>query len=88
MDSIDQTTLIAIGAAIAIIILLTIVFGLARRRQSLRREQPPQVEARRDPFPATRERPLYEGGHAPARSGAGAGPVAAARGGERGAAGG
>ena len=60
MGSIDQTTMIAIAAGIAIIILLTIVFGLARRRQSLRREQPPQVEARRDPFPATRERPYMK----------------------------
>jgi predicted flap endonuclease-1-like 5' DNA nuclease len=66
MDSIDQTTLIAIGAAIAIIILLTIVFGLARRRQSLRREEPPQVEARRDPFPATRERPYMKAATPPA----------------------
>jgi predicted flap endonuclease-1-like 5' DNA nuclease len=60
MGSFDQNTLIAIGAAIAIILLLTIVFGLARRRQSLRREQPPEVEARRDPFPATRERPYMK----------------------------
>jgi predicted flap endonuclease-1-like 5' DNA nuclease len=60
MGSFDQTTLIAIGAAIAIILALTIVFGLARRRQSLRREQPPEVEARRDPFPATRERPYMK----------------------------
>jgi predicted flap endonuclease-1-like 5' DNA nuclease len=60
MGSLDQTTLIAIGAAIAIILALTIVFGLTRRRQSLRREQPPQVEARRDPFPATRERPYMK----------------------------
>ena len=61
MGSFDQTTLIAIGAAIAIIIALTIVFGLARRRQSLRREQLPEVEVqRRDPFPATRERPYMK----------------------------
>ena len=61
MGSIDQTTLIAIVAAIAIILALTIVFGLTRRRQSLRREQPPaEVEARRDPFPATRERPYMK----------------------------
>jgi predicted flap endonuclease-1-like 5' DNA nuclease len=56
-----QTTLIAVGAAIGIIVLLTLLFGLARRRQSLRREQPPQVEpGRRDPFPATRERPYMK----------------------------
>ena len=61
MGSFDQTTLIAIGVGIAIIIALTVVFGLlARRRQSLRREQPPEVEARRDPFPATRERPYMK----------------------------
>jgi predicted flap endonuclease-1-like 5' DNA nuclease len=61
MGSIDQTTLIGIVAAIAIILALTIVFGLTRRRQSLRREQPPaEVEARRDPFPATRERPYMK----------------------------
>jgi predicted flap endonuclease-1-like 5' DNA nuclease len=60
MGSFDQTTMIAISAALAIIVALTVVFGLARRRQSLRREQPPEVEARRDPFPATRERPYMK----------------------------
>lgn len=65
MGSLDQTSLIAIGAAIAIIIALTIVFGLTRRRQSLRREQPPEVEARRDPFPATRERPYMKAASPP-----------------------
>jgi predicted flap endonuclease-1-like 5' DNA nuclease len=62
MGSIDQNILIAVGAAIAIIVLLTIIFGaLTRRRQSLRRDTPPpEVEARRDPFPATRERPYMK----------------------------
>ena len=54
-----QTTLIAIGAGIAVVILLWIMLRY-RRRQSLRGDAAPAVERTADPYAVSKERPYMK----------------------------
>jgi len=72
-----QTTLIIMGAAFALVLLLWLLLG-GRRRQSLRSEEQERVEFRvEDPYAATKERP-YVRTAAPPPAATAAEPPAAA----------
>jgi len=56
-----QTTLLVIGAALGVVILLWLLLRSGRRRQSLRAEEQERVEARvDDPYVVTKERPYMK----------------------------